>query len=86
MPRQIINTFRRHRLANSIFSEDYFIMRFYSYYLRANVLYITSSESESCEQYVRFSRSYKLAWPVIAIERLYQADNKLLKEIANARR
>jgi hypothetical protein len=86
MPRQITSSFRRHRLANSILLQGSFIMRPYSCYLRANVLCVTFSESESYKQYVKFGRSCELAWPAATVERLHQANDKLLKKIANARR
>jgi hypothetical protein len=86
MPRQITSTFRRYRLANSILSKGSFTMRPCSCYLRANIFYIISSESEFYKQCVRFRRSYELAWPAAIIERLYQADNRLLKKMADARR
>jgi hypothetical protein len=61
-------------------------MRPYSYCLRANILCVTFFKSEFYKQCIRFGRFYELAWPAATVERLHQTDNKLLKEITDARR
>jgi hypothetical protein len=53
-------------------------MRSYSFYLRANILYIVFFSSPKCEQYVRYNRQYKLAFPVDQLDKLFEQKNKLL--------
>jgi hypothetical protein len=86
MPRQSFSVHRRHRLANSLLSKGFITMRPCSACTRAGILCVTFSESESCEQCVRFHRSYELAWPAAEIERLHKADDELLSKMAEIRR
>jgi hypothetical protein len=49
-------------------------------YASRQIFYIMSSESEHCEQYIRFNRQYDLASPYKKIERLYRQKKKLFNK------
>jgi hypothetical protein len=66
---KISSILRRRFRANHILFSDFIIMRFYQSYVRTGVFYVLSSESEYCEQYIRFARSYEFTISYIELNR-----------------
>jgi len=56
-------------------------MRFYSYCLQRHILYVTSPISQSCKQYVRYNRFYKLSFSVKNLSRLHKLERDLSAKI-----
>jgi hypothetical protein len=69
---KIFNILRRRFRVNHFFFSNFIAMRPCQSCMRADILYILSSESKYYEQYVRFTRSYKLAIPYVKLDRLYR--------------
>ena len=82
MPRRsITSTYRRHAQADFKFRFSILIMRSYSFYLRVNIFCVVFLSFFKCEQYVRYNRQYKLAFPVDQLDKLSEQENKLLDQI-----
>jgi hypothetical protein len=60
-------------------------MRPYFSYIRFETVYFLFDESESYEQYIRFTRSYDFAWPAVKIDCLNRADEALQVKMTEAR-
>jgi hypothetical protein len=69
---KIFNTLRRRLRANHFFFFNFIAMRPCQSCVRVGILYVLSSESEYCKQYIRFARSYKLAISYVELDRLYR--------------
>jgi hypothetical protein len=69
---KISNTLRRRLRADYFFSSDFIVMRLCQSYIRTGILYILSSKSEYYEQYIRFTRSYKLAISYVELNWFYR--------------
>jgi hypothetical protein len=69
---KIFSILRRRLRVNYFFFSGFIAMRFCQSYMRADILYVLSSESEYYEQCVRFARFYKLATPYVELDRFYR--------------
>jgi hypothetical protein len=69
---KISSILRRRLRANYLFSSGFIAIRLYQSCVRTGILYILLSESEYCEQYVRFTRFYKFTIPYVKLNRLYR--------------
>jgi hypothetical protein len=53
---------------------------------RADIIYLVSDESDSCEQCLRYNRSCDLAFSIYEWERLRRAKERLSQQISEKRR
>jgi hypothetical protein len=73
---KIFSILRRRLRVDYFFFSGFIVMRPYQSCMRVGILYILSSESEHCKQYVRFARSCELATPYIELNRFYRQERE----------
>jgi hypothetical protein len=82
---KLSNSLRRVQRANLILSIRIPVMRPCQSCASRQMLYVISSESEYCEQYIRFNRQCDLASPHKEIERLYRQKKELFNKAQKAK-
>jgi hypothetical protein len=82
---KISSILRRRLRANYFFFFNFIAIRLYQSYMRAGILYILSSKSEHYEQYVRFTRSYKLVTPYVELDRFYRQKREFFAKATEAK-